>query len=513
MKVVTSSQMREIDKKAGEEFSIPSLQLMENAGLRVYETIRSKLGSPDNKVFYIFAGKGNNGGDGFVVAKHLSLIRTLTKVFLLGKIEEIRGDARVNLDLALKRGVKVIEVKNIEDIDLSPPPDLIIDALLGTGIKGEVTGLMREVIELINRQGKPVISIDLPSGLDADTGRVKGSCIKATWTVTMGLPKVGLLIYPGLEYVGDLIVADIGFPPSLIEKENIEINLTSSKEVKELLPQRYPDSHKGDYGRVLVLAGSVGFSGAAYLCSQGALRIGAGLVTLGVPESLNEVMEVKLTEVMTKPLPETKEKTLSLRGENVILDLVKRFDVLALGPGLSTNQETKELVRRLITKVSIPLVIDADGLNALAESVGVINKVKAPLILTPHPGELARLLKVTIEEVQSKRIEMAKRAAERLGVILVLKGARTIIACPSGEVFINPTGNAGMASGGTGDVLTGMIAGLLGQGLKPLQASLAGVYLHGLAADLRVKRVGELSLIATDLLDALPEAVREVRSH
>ena len=321
----------------------------------------------------------------------------------------------------------------------------------------------------------------------------------------MGLPKQGLVLYPGAEFAGELTIADIGIPKELSGKG--KVNLLTADDIRPILPQRRGDSHKGDYGHVLVLAGSTGLTGAAALTSLGALRSGAGLVTLGIAESLNPIMEVKLTEVMTKPLPETKDGTLSLKAEEGILRLVKKIDTLAIGPGLSTSEETSELVRRLITRVEKQMVIDADGINAISGNISILKNAPGPRIITPHPGEMARLIGRSKEEVQNDRIGISQEVAEETAATVVLKGARTIISDSESNVYVNPTGNPGMASGGMGDVLTGMIASFLGQGLGEIESAQVGVYLHGLAADIAREKKGELALIATDILDSLSEAI------
>ncbi len=510
MKLVTAEEMREIDRRTIEEFGVPGLNLMEKAGGSVAQAATEMLGKSSGKKVAIFAGKGNNGGDGFVAARHLKQKEVKVSLYLLGRKEEVKGDARVNLEKLSQLPTEIINERDVEEAkEKVAQSDLIIDAILGTGTKGRVDGLLAEAIKLLNAAAKPIVSVDIPSGLDADGRGPLGVCIKATRTVTMGLPKRGLVLYPGAEYVGELTITDIGIPEELLGKG--KINLLTAEDIRALLPDRRGDSHKGNYGHILVLAGSPGLTGAAALTSLGALRSGAGLVTLTVAESLNPVMEVKLTEVMTKPLPETGDGTLSLKAEEDILKLVGKIDVLAIGPGLSTNEETSELVRRLITKVEKPMVIDADAVNALAGNISTLKRAPGPRIVTPHPGEMARLLERSKEKVQADRIGIAQEVAEETGATVVLKGARTIISDSEGSVYVNPTGNPGMASGGMGDILTGMIASFVGQGLTEIQATQAAVYLHGLAADIARESKGELALIASDLLDSLPQAIKKLK--
>lgn len=525
MKVVTAEEMGEIDRRtiaAG----VPSLELMENAGRAVIKAIKSRYAPLKGKRVSIFCGRGNNGGDGLVVARLLARKKAKIKVFMLAKKEELKKDPKTNLSRVLKQRIEVIEMgiscklKEFEpEIKKS---DLIIDAILGTGIKGVPKGLEAKAIKFINTLKKPIVSVDIPSGVEGSTGRVSGEAIGADLTITFGLPKIGLVIYPGAGYVGELEVADIGISQRFLKDKKIKINLTTRKEISFYLKARRPDTHKGTYGHLFVVAGSVGMTGAATLTSQAAslcfaaLRSGVGLVTLGIPKSLNEIMEIKLTEGMTLPLPETRKKTLSLKAEEEIRKFSQKVDALVLGPGLSTAKETQQLVKKLIKKISLPLVIDADALNALAGYLSLLRSAtrdRRPVIITPHPGEMARLIGRTAKEVQENRITVASDFAKRYKVIVVLKGARTIIADPGEDIRINPTGNPGMASAGVGDVLTGMIGSFLAQGREPLEAANIGVYLHGLAGDLACQEKGEESLIASDILEKLPQAFRKVKSN
>jgi yjeF C-terminal region, hydroxyethylthiazole kinase-related len=345
------------------------------------------------------------------------------------------------------------------------------------------------------------------------TAKYWGTAIYADFTVTFGLPKIGLLIHPGLDRVGILEVADISIPPYLVQEENIQVELLEAHELFPLLKQRDRNSHKGNYGHVLLIAGSVGKTGAAALSAGGALKIGAGLVTLGIPASLNPVMEVKLTEVMTEPLAETDSQTLSTQSLPRIQELIEGKKVLALGPGISTHPETIAVVHHIIHNSRIPIIVDADGINALGEKPSVLQEAQCPIVLTPHPGEMARLTGTSIKEVQEDRIGVAKKIAKEWGVVLVLKGARSIIAEPNGNIYINSTGNPGMASGGTGDVLTGMIAGLVAQGYTISEASRLGVFLHGYIADEITEQRGEVGLTATDIINRIPLTLKEAMSE
>ena len=512
MKLVTVEEMREIDRKTIEEFRVPSLQLMEKAGRNVAEVAGEMLRSPLGKRIAILAGRGNNGGDGFVAFRYLVEKGAEVSVYLLGKKEEVRGDALLNFKKLTQPVMEVKERKDLEGLrEAISRVDLIIDALLGTGTRGEIKGILKETIEILNGSGKPIVSVDIPSGLEGDKGEPLGVCVKAARTVTMGLPKLGLVLYPGAEYVGELDVAGIGIPSEVLDDGNLKVNLLGEEDVFSLFPPLKRDSHKGDFGHILVIAGSTGFTGAAALTGLGSLRSGGGLVTLGVAGSLNPIMEVKLTEVMTAPLPETGEGCLSLEAEEGILRLARRADVLAVGPGLSVHPETSELVKRLVAGVEKPMVIDADGLNGLKGDISLLTKSPASIIITPHPGEMAGLLGKTTAEVQSDRIGIARETALRTGTVVVLKGAGTVISDPEGNVYVNPTGNPGMAGGGMGDILTGVIASFMGRGLSRMEAATAGVYIHGLAGDIAAGDRGETGLIATDLLDKLPEAIKRVQ--
>jgi len=507
MRVVTSEEMQQLDQTTIKDIGIPGVVLMENAGLKVVESIKNILEDVRGKTVTVFAGKGNNGGDGFVVARHLLNMGAEVRVLIFGDPKEIKGDAGVNLGILTAMGHKVHSIMNVNSVNIVKlsmvSTDLVVDAVFGTGFKGAVDEHVGNIIEIINGAGKPVVAVDIPSGLEANTGKAHGPCIRATHTVTFGLPKTGLLVYPGVGYAGELIVADISIPPAVIEKRGISKFLLTPGLVQAWLPKRQPESHKGTYGRVAVIGGAEGMTGAAALAGMAALRAGAGLVTLGLPRSLHGLMEVKLTEVMTRPLPETDQKTISRDALTEVQSLVEWADVVAVGPGISTEPATRALVRDLITELKKPAVIDADGLNALAGHTEILEKCQAPLVLTPHPGEMAGLLGIKTSEVQDNRIEVVTAAAQKWGATVVLKGARTLIAASDGSLYINPTGNPGMATGGSGDVLTGVIAGLMAQGLSPVHAAAAGAFFHGLAGDQAGRSKGEPGLVAGDILDAL----------
>jgi NAD(P)H-hydrate epimerase len=507
MKIVTALQMRNIDRRTIQEAQIPGLDLMERAGQGVARVALEMLGDAKGKKVVHFCGKGNNGGDGFVVARLLAQKGAIPQVFLLGKKAQVKGDAKENLDRLLQLGVKVEELAGIQELSGLEKAQLIVDALLGTGASGSVKGLMAQVIGWINDSGLPVLAVDIPSGVEADNGEILSCSVRAQQTVTMALPKRGFFFSPGREQVGALRVVDIGVPSWVVDEEGLSVETLSKQEMAQLIPSRFADAHKGSCGRVLVVAGSVGMTGAAALTSMAVLRSGAGMAILGVPESLNQIMEVKLTEVMTRPLPETKTQTLALASLEAIQELLSWADVLAIGPGLSSDSETVQVVCQLLPKMSCPTVVDADGLNAIAQDSEILKSVKAPLVLTPHAGELARLNGIEIPLKAGERIEAAVALSRRHGVVCVFKGAPTLIADEKGQVCINTTGNAGMATAGAGDVLTGMIAGFLAQGLTCPAAAKLGVYLHGLAGDVARDARGEWGVVAGDLVEAIPEAI------
>lgn len=510
MKVVTVAQMRNIEQLAIEEYGIPGIVLMENAGVEVVKQIENVLGSLHNKRISVFAGTGNNGGDGYVVARHLYNQGAKVKVFLIGSRASVVGDALTNLQVITYMGIDVLEVTNSHDWDkvkiAMTFTDCLVDALLGTGFAGQLRENMTQVVESINKMNKVTIAIDVPTGVDADTGQIQSVAVKASHTITFALAKQGLLLYPAASYVGELCVADIGVPRLLLNDPQIQQNLITSKDAREIFSKRQPDVHKGSCGKVLVVAGSKGLTGAAALTSDAALRSGAGMVTLGIAESLHEIMEIKLTEVMTSPLPEVGDGFVGKDAFDEIVTLSLKNDVVAIGPGLGRQTETLDLVRQIVKNVEKPLVLDADALYALIDHTSILLEAKSMPVLTPHPGEMARLVGLTPEEVNQDRIYIARQAATEWGSIVILKGARTVVAFPDGEVYINSSGNAGMATAGAGDVLTGVITGLIGQGLSSHEAALAGVYLHGLAGDI-VARGGMIGMVASDLIKALPAAI------
>ena len=512
MKVATAELMRKLDQRAITEFGIPGIVLMENAARGTVNALFRYFPQISNFRVGILAGKGNNGGDALAIARYLANRGIPFQVFLFAGKEGIPGDAGANLQILNRMGIRVQEILNLEEWEsqktILAGQDLLIDGIFGTGLKGPVEGFFREIIEFINSLKKPVVSIDTPSGLDVNSGQILGACIQARVTVTFGMAKRGLLVQPGVQAAGDLVVVDISLPGPAIQAEKIQDHLIEGADLLPFLPPRNPDAHKGQFGHLFVLAGSPGKTGAAAMVCQAALRIGAGLVTLGIPESLNPILEGKLTEVMTEPLTETKAQTLSVSSQQRIFELFAHKTALALGPGLSLNAETVRLVQQIVRKSTLPMVLDADAVSAFAGRTDILRRNPAERILTPHPGEMARLLGVSVDDVQKNRIEVARKFATEQGVTLVLKGSRSLVAAPEGDVFINPTGNPGMASGGMGDVLTGMIGGFLAQGFPPLEAAKSGVYLHGLTGDYLAFLLGERGITATDIIAEAPKLLK-----
>lgn len=513
---VTSEQMRSLDLAASENYGIPSLLLMENAGRAVAEAAREMLGDLRGKSIVIAAGPGNNGGDGFVAARHVANALGVPWIHYFGDRKTARGDSLANIDIAERMGIDIIE----SDLDrfraYCQNADLIIDALLGTGTKGDLRDPYPAVIDAINESACPVLAVDIPSGVNADTGAVTGRAVAADRTVTFGLPKIGLLTGAGAACSGQVTVADIGIPLQAVVKANLNTVVPDGWDVAQRLPPRRADSHKGDFGHLAVVAGSAGLTGAATLAAEGALRIGAGLVTLLVPESLNDIFEAKLTEAMTIPVAEGKARAFGMASLGKVLEYTGRWDAAVIGPGFGRDEDTIEFTLELIRRLERPAIVDADALFAISKDLSVLRDCRSPLIITPHPGEMATLLGTTAAEVQSNRLEVARGFAAEHEVTVVLKGAGTVIADPDGTACINTTGTPGMASGGTGDVLSGMIGGLLAQWhahesrVEPLDAACAAVYLHGRAGEIAAEEFGEAAMIASDVANHIGDAMTEV---
>ncbi|MFO8058087.1 MAG: NAD(P)H-hydrate dehydratase [bacterium] len=508
-KVVTADMMREMDRKTIHEYGIPGIVLMENAGRGAFDFITDEF---NPRKVAVFAGKGNNGGDGYVIARHLlnSGINVLT--FVLASKKDIKGDAKTNLDALENMGASVVEAIDFAVLEDNryriQKCDLLVDAILGTGIQKEVSGYYREAIEFINGMAENysmnVFSVDLPSGLNADTGQVMGVCVKADASATFGALKTGQLSFPGAALTGSLVLVDISMPRELYS--DVPYKIVTEQAARELMPARFEDCHKGDVGRGLVLAGSPGKTGAAIMAAESAQRTGAGLITLAGPAGLHTVFESRTLEVMTEPLPDQDRGMLGEESLHRALELAEKKNAVALGPGIGRAPEVTAFVKEMIKKSPVPLVIDADGLNAVADEPQMLTEAGSDIILTPHPGEMARLTGTDTGSVLADRFGVCTKFADRYKAVVVLKGAHSLIGVPDGRARINITGNPGMASGGTGDVLTGIILGLLCQGLDPEEAAVLGTWLHGKAGDIAARELGEHGLIARDLMDKLPAA-------
>jgi NAD(P)H-hydrate epimerase len=512
-KIVTASEMQAIDRTAIEKFGIPGLVLMENAGLAAASLLHENIPDLAEKKVLIVCGKGNNGGDGFVIARHLFIDGVQVNILLLGKRQQLKSDARINADIAFKMGIPIHEVtdKNLStQSHLFRHCHIIVDALFGTGLSKPAGGLYEKVIKKINSAKKYVFAVDIPSGVDSDTGHLIGPHIKATVTGALALLKRSHLLFPAADSMGEVQILDISIPHEAIEKQYIPVSWLEFNDMQSLTPQRQANTHKGEYGHTLVLAGSKGKGGAAGLTGLAALRAGAGLVTLAVPESCHLALEFNPLETMTVSLPETKSGCISTKAIDTILESLKGKNSLAVGPGLSTDKETVQLLEAFLPQVECPMVIDADGINALGKSGKLIDQIHAETVLTPHPKEMSRLSGWSVQDILSQRIERASEYAQDHNVTLLLKGARTVMAFADGRVLINPTGNPGMATAGSGDVLTGLIAGLISQGLSAPSATSTAAFIHGMAGDIYVEANHEVPLIASDLLDKIPEAVKRI---
>jgi NAD(P)H-hydrate epimerase len=515
MEILTGAKMRRVDARAIGEHRIPGLALMESAGRLAAEALAEEVPGLAARKVVVLCGKGNNGGDGLVAARHLRRLGVSPRVFLLARGADLVGDAAANLARAREEGVSIEEIedegawsRNPLDLDRDT---IVIDALLGTGIAGVARGLIARAIDTINESPATIIAIDLPSGADADSGRLAGPTVRAHRTLTLCRPKPCLVLEPAASHAGPWRVLDIGIPDEAVAAERADLEWLDAEAAARLMPVRPPDTHKGTMGHLLAVAGSRGKSGAAVLLARAALRSGVGLVTVATPRSIQPIVAAAQSEIMTEALADTRIGALSRAAAVVALGLLATRDALALGPGLGTEGGTRAAVLSLLAGRAVPCVLDADGLNACAADRRPRARLHAgphPLVLTPHPGEAARLLRTTAAVIQSDRLGSARRLARETAAVVVLKGRRTVVAHPDGRASFNATGNAGMATGGTGDALTGIVGALLARGLLGFDAARLGTYVHGAAGDLAAARLGEDGLIAGDLIDALPQAWR-----
>ncbi|HNU73226.1 MAG TPA: NAD(P)H-hydrate dehydratase [Deltaproteobacteria bacterium] len=509
MKVSSVGEMRAMDRSAVETYGIAELLLMENAGLAACTVLERELGIR-GRTFLIFCGGGNNGGDGFVAARKILSAGGTPEVFILGDPGKYRGAARTNFDILNRLPVAAARLDSPEKAsDALSRCDAVVDALLGTGIDREVTGLYAETIRMINGSGKPVLSLDIPSGVNGDTGREMGDAIEADYTVTFGLPKIGNLLMPGNALCGRLFVTHISFPPELYAAPHIRIEINDPP----ALPPRDPQGHKGTFGEALFIGGSAGYYGAPYFSALSFLKAGGGYSRLACPERVAPFIAAKGSEVVFIPQKQTPAGSISYENKNDLLASAARMDIVIIGPGLSLNEESAQLARELAAAVDRPLIIDADGITAVCKDIGILKKRTAPTVLTPHLGEMSRMTGLKVDHIDADKIAVLTKTSRELGSIIVLKGARTLIGYPDGRVLINLSGNCGMATAGSGDVLTGTIAAMLGLGLDIENAVAKGVFIHGVSGDIAAADLGQDGMTAQDILENLPRALMMDRAR
>jgi NAD(P)H-hydrate epimerase len=514
MRILDTAQMREADKQTIDDVGVPSIVLMENAGRQVVSALEANYEEAMAGRVAVLCGRGSNGGDGFVVARTLALRGVDVSVFVLGEVASIKGDARVNLDILGRLGVDAVEIADEHTWELHASEvrtcGLIVDAIVGTGFNPPLRGLLETVVADLNTFPAPVVAIDLPTGVSADTPRLNGHAVQASMTVTLAAPKLPLVLPPAEDHAGDVVIADIGIPPTVVEGlAGRYVELVTPEQLRLVMQPRPVDSHKGDYGRVTVVAGSVGKSGAAYLTAVGALRSGAGLVTVATPRCCLPIVASLAPEYMTEGLDE-EDGTVSVAAVDRVLALQQ--DIIACGPGLGRTAGARAFVRGLVERAAVPLLLDADAIIAFADAPdALLGQDGREIIVTPHPGEMAALTGLSVEDVQANRLDVACQFATDHHLYVVLKGHRTVVATPAGRAFINPTGNPGMATGGTGDVLSGMLAAWLAQLLDAEAACQLAVFLHGAAGDLAAAELGQVAMTAGDLLRSIGAATERLR--
>jgi len=510
--ILSNAEASAVDRYAIDELKIPGPELMFKAGRFVALKAKKQMQDIPNSRIDLFCGTGNNGGDGFVAASLLTEWGANCIIWLIGDPERIKGDSQHYYQKCLDLKITIRIVRTAADLeqygDLSET-DLIIDALLGTGFRGPVQDLIADAIRLINGADQPVIAVDIPSGVDGNTGQVNGEAVKADFTVTMGFLKRGLLFFPGKRYAGEIAVVDLGYPRKAFKILTEKTFLIGKQDVKKIMPPIYGETYKHRQGKVLIFTGSPGMTGAATLCALAALRSGAGLVVNAVPESLNPILEIKLTEALTTPLPESPQHTFCLESLPAALSRIEWSDVIVFGPGVSGNEAVRQFGQGLVRECHKPLIIDADGLRLFHGNLDSIRKIE-DLIITPHHGEFAMMTGIDIKVIDTNVIDVARDFVRQYPCTLVLKGAPSIIVSANGQVAVNSTGNPALATGGTGDVLTGIIAAFRAQGMDSFDAALAGTSIHGLAGDWGRKKLGVRALIASDLLDYLPMILRRL---
>jgi len=509
MKVAKVDEMKDLDRRAVEEFGISEGLLMENAGQAVYFVMLQEFGIKNNK-FVVLCGGGNNGGDGLVIARKIHSNGGEAKVFLLDDESKFRGAAKENFKIVSRMPIEIARVDSIDPIIAEVIDcDAIVDAIFGTGLVREVSGIYRDVIQLVNENQMTVFSVDIPSGINGDTGEVMGVAVKADYTVTFGLPKLGTMLYPGYEHCGKLYVSHISFPPTLYNSQIIKVEINNPIE----LPERAQDTHKGSYGKALFIAGSSSYFGAPYFSALSFLKAGGGLSYLATPKSISPFLASKGSEIVFLPQKETPSGSIALENMDELLEFSQAVDMVVLGPGISLAREAQELVRELTLKIDKPLLIDGDGITAIAEDLGKIKNRKAPTVITPHLGEMSRITKIEISEINKNKIGVLQRTARELNAIIILKGAHTLIGYPDETVFINVSGNSGMATAGSGDALTGIITAIYNLGLALEEAVRMGVFIHGFSGDIAAVDKGEDGITAQDILDSLPETMKLYREN
>ena len=503
MKVSTVEQMRAMDRTAIEKYGIKDELLMENAGLAAFSVILNEIGIEDTS-YLVICGGGNNGGDGLVVARKIHSMGGDVKILLLSETSNFKGAAKLNYEIAKKLSLEMTRLESIEELeDAVAECDVIVDAIFGTGLTRSVEGFYKDVIESINKSHKIVKSIDIPSGIHGNTGKIMGAAVLADFTSTFGLPKIGNILYPGFEFGGSLYVTHISFPSELHDNQKINVEINEPLPI----PIRKEDGHKGTFGDVLFIAGAANYFGAPYFSAMSFLKSGGGYARLAAPASVTPVIANKGSEIVFAPQKETAEGSIALASKNALLEIVNHVDFVVMGPGLSLNEETQQLVRELAVEINKPLLIDGDGLTAVAQDLSIIKRREVPTILTPHLGEMARISGLEIAEVDENKVPIAQAESEKLEAVIVLKGAHSIIAFPDSKVFVNLSGNSGMATAGSGDVLTGTITAMYGLGLSLDEAVRTGVFMHGFAGDLAADEIGEDGMTAQDILEFLPFAM------
>ncbi|NLN40847.1 MAG: NAD(P)H-hydrate dehydratase [Clostridiales bacterium] len=515
MYVTTPEEMRKIDNRAIEEFGIPGTVLMENAAIRTVDVIQEQYPALiDGGKVIVLAGCGNNGGDGLAIARHLMLRGVKTQVFTFFAEDKFAGDAKLNLDIYKRLGGHIELVTCEEDIKKLEQgiwqANLVVDSIIGTGIARDIEGLIYKSVDMVNKSSTPVVAVDIPSGINGKDGKVMGIAIKSKHTVSFGYPKRGHILYPGREYTGRLHVVPISLPKDSAQAIGVKAFTLDDGELAQNLKERPRQGHKGTFGKVGVIAGSLGMAGAASLTSMAALRGGVGLVTLACPASLVSILQSKMTQVMCYPLQDKQQGYLTVDAIPALKDFLRDKDVLAIGPGLGSKCDALEIIRYIFREFDISIVMDADALNHISKDKKLLSSYRGSIVITPHPGEMARLTGKSIDEIVVSPIETAAAFAKEMGVIVLLKGAASVVAHPEGSIYINFSGNAGMGTGGSGDVLTGLVAALIAQGYTPYEAAVYGCYIHGRAGDYARDKWGETGMVAGDILNELPLVFKDL---